>query len=104
MVDIGGDVAAASGAFAGLILVFFGASLSSFDAYSEEQRGNVRNIYRLRAWPAFAALVAAILSCGLSLYGKAAGSVCAVGWSCGLLAFAGVAILVLGIVSLKEIG
>jgi hypothetical protein len=104
MVEIGGDVAAASGAFAGLILVFFGASIASFDTYSETEKGSVRSIYRRRAWPAFAALVAAIISCGLGLYGKAAASVVAVEWSCGLLAVAGVAIVVLGVISLREIG
>lgn len=104
MLEISGDVAAASAAFAGLVLVFFGASTASFDSYSEDQKNSVRWIYRRRAWPALAALFAALLSCGFSLYAKAA-SVCwsAVAGVC-LLAFVGIAISLSAILAVVEIG
>jgi hypothetical protein len=71
VLEISGDIAAAAAVFAGLVLVFFGASLASFEGYSEDQRGAVRWLYRRRAWPAFAALAAALGSCAAGLFAKA---------------------------------
>lgn len=82
---IASEVSGAAAALAGLILVFFGNALSSFDTYNTEQRNNVRWAYRRRAWPAFLGFAAAIFSCGLALYAKA--------WSDGDTAFAAVSFL-----------
>jgi ABC-type Fe3+-siderophore transport system permease subunit len=104
MLEITGEVSAAAAALAGLALVFFGASVSSFDAFAEDQKDAVRWIYRRRAWPAFIALIAAILSCGVSLYAKALHSEVAAEWGIGLLALVGVAIFISALLAVLEIG
>jgi len=104
MLEIAGDIAAAAAAFAGLILVFFGASISSFDSYDETARDAVRGIYRRRAWPGLAALLAALLSCYTSLSAKALMSECAAYWAAGLLALVGILIFVLALLAVWEIG
>jgi hypothetical protein len=104
MLEVAGEVSAAAAAFAGLVLVFFGASIASFDAYSAEQQDSVRSIYRSRAWPAFVALIAAILSCGVSLYAKALHSELAAERGLGLLAVVGIAIFISALLAVLEIG
>jgi len=44
-IDIAGDVASSSSAMAGLILVFIGATATSFDGYQKAQQGAVRGRY-----------------------------------------------------------
>jgi hypothetical protein len=102
--NIAGEVSGASAALAGLILVFFGSALSSFDTYSVEQQNSVRWSYRRRAWPAFVGFVAAIISCGMARYAKAETSDAAAGWGVGLLAFAGVAVFLSALQALRDIG
>jgi hypothetical protein len=104
VLEIAGDVSAAAAAFAGLVLVFFGTSISSFDAYSEDQKDAVRSIYRRRAWPAFIALIAALLSCGTSLLAKALECKMAAECGLGLLALVGVAIFISAYLAIREIG
>ena len=54
-------------ALAGLILVFLGASLASFDAYTTTEKSAVRPKYRKRAYTSLAGFGAALLSALLSL-------------------------------------
>lgn len=68
--EIAGDVVTASTALAGLILVFLGATSTSYDAYEATERGAVRNRYQRRAWFAFTGLVLALASVLLALIGK----------------------------------
>ena len=104
IVETSGDVAAAASAFGALVLVFFGLSVSSWDGYSAEAKGDVRARYRWRAWPAFVALLASVLSCGASLYAKATDCELAAFWGAGLLAIVGIAILISALQFLMEIG
>jgi hypothetical protein len=52
-VEVSGDVVSASTALAGLILVFLGATSTSYDSYQATERGAVRSRYQRRAWFAF---------------------------------------------------
>jgi hypothetical protein len=85
VLSIAGDVSTAAAGLAGLILVFLGAALSGFGAYSETQKQAVRNTYRLRAWPAFGGFVLALISCGLALDAKATAASCPATWGSGSL-------------------
>lgn len=51
-----------STALAGLILVFLGGTINSFDSYSPLEKSSVRKKYHLRAWFSFAGFIFAILS------------------------------------------
>lgn len=101
---IAGEISGAAAALAGLILVFFAAALSSFDSYSETQKASVRWSYRLRAWPAFLAMVVSLASCGLALHAKAASSTCSATVAIWLLGMAGVGVLVSAVAAMRDIG
>jgi hypothetical protein len=49
-------------ALAGLILVFLGASLASFDTYTPTEKGEVRSKYRRRGYTSLAGFGAALLT------------------------------------------
>lgn len=68
--EIGGDIAAAGSAVAGLILVYIGALSASFGTYQPQEKRAVRPSFQRRAWFAFAGLVILILSVALALIGK----------------------------------
>ena len=104
MLETAGDVSAAAAAFAGLVLVFFGASVASFDAFDETQRDAVRWTYRRRAWPALVSLVAALVSCALSLSAKMWRSEALAIWGLVFLAIVGIGILVSAVLAVLEIG
>jgi uncharacterized membrane protein YiaA len=69
-VEVSGDVVSASTALAGLILVFLGATSTSYDSYQATERGAVRSRYQRRAWFAFTGFALALLSVLLALIGK----------------------------------
>jgi peptidoglycan/LPS O-acetylase OafA/YrhL len=102
--EVSGDVASASAALSGLILVFFAAALSSFDGYDDGQKQAVRWTYRRRAWPAFGGFLASLCACALALYAKAVGSEAAAVWAIIALGVAGVSVLVSAFLSVLEIG
>jgi hypothetical protein len=68
--DIAGDVAAASSALAGLLLVFLGATQTAFEAYDKTAQKSVLSKYRRKAWLAFAGFVLSLIALSLSLLGK----------------------------------
>lgn len=74
---VAGDVAAASVALAGLILVFLGAISTAFDSYQKTEQNAVRGKYQRRAWFAFIGFVLALISAGLAISGKWLGIQCA---------------------------
>ncbi len=104
VLEIAGDVSAAAAAFAGLVLVFFGASVASFDAYDEIQRDAVRWTYRRRAWPALISLIAALASCGVSLLAKVWKCETLALWGFGLLGVVGLGVLISALLAVREIG
>jgi hypothetical protein len=67
---VAGDVATASVALAGLILVFLGTISTAFDSYQKSEQSAVRGKYQRRAWFAFVGFVLALISGGLAIAGK----------------------------------
>jgi hypothetical protein len=69
-IEVAGDVAAAGGALAGLILVYLGAVSASFDRFDKVQQQFVVGAHRRRAWFGFAGLAFCLVSVALALLGK----------------------------------
>jgi quinol-cytochrome oxidoreductase complex cytochrome b subunit len=90
--NIGGDVAAASAALAGLILVYIGSVTASFSSFQPTEKRTVLASHRRRVWFAFVGF-ALFLSCVvLSLLGK---------WlAIGCMVIAGFILLVIAMVFL----
>jgi uncharacterized membrane protein len=73
-ISIAGEVAGAATAMAGLILVFLGATSTSFDSYQKQEQNSVRKRYRQRAWSAFTGLSLSLLATFFALVSKWADS------------------------------
>jgi lysylphosphatidylglycerol synthetase-like protein (DUF2156 family) len=69
-IEVSGDVLAAATALAGLILVFLGATSTSYDSYEATEQGAVRNSYQRRAWFAFVGFALSLVAALLALIGK----------------------------------
>lgn len=74
---VAGDVATASIALAGLVLVFLGTISTSFDSYQKAEQNVVRGRYQRRAWFAFVGFALALISGALAIAGKWFGVQCA---------------------------
>lgn len=70
MLELAGDVASAGTALGALLLVFIGATVSSFESYDKQAQSVVRGRYRARGWMALAGFLLALLSCLSALVGK----------------------------------
>ena len=69
--ELSGDVVAAASTLGGLVLVFLGATFSSYESYDPVQRGAAfRARYRHRAWFIFIGFALAVLAALLALVGK----------------------------------
>jgi TRAP-type C4-dicarboxylate transport system permease large subunit len=101
--DITGDVASASAALAGLILVFLGAIGTSFDGYERQEQNSVRSRYQRRAWFAFVGLAFALLAIFLALIGKWTKFECAALASLALLFLSLVWVLLAALSAVREI-
>ncbi len=83
--EIGGDVVAAAGALAGLMLVYMGALSAGYSSYDVTAKRVVRGSYRRRIWFAFAGLVLNAASIPFGLVSKALDNLCALYAALGLL-------------------
>ena len=88
--EIGGDVVAAGGAIAGLMLVYMGSLSAGYASYPATGKKAVRGSYQRRIWFAFAGLIFNALSIPCGLEAKALDDVCVL--------FLGLAFLLLGMV------
>ena len=94
-----GQLFAGGTALAGLILVFLGGILTSYDAYDTPDKKSVKGKYRRRAWIAFLGFLASLISAGAGLAGLFLG---AGGWlPTGLIALGLSAILLVAIALLS---
>jgi len=73
MIDLAGDIAAAGTALAGLLLVFLGTLIASYDAFDPASQPAVRGKFRRRGWLGFTGFVLALAAAALSLGGKWSG-------------------------------
>jgi hypothetical protein len=69
-IDVGGDIGASATALAGLLLVFLGFAVTSFEGYSKQEQGAVRPRYQRRAWLAFAGFGVSVLAAIFGILGK----------------------------------
>jgi hypothetical protein len=88
--EIGGDVVAAAGAVAGLMLVYMGGLSTGYGAFQPQEKKSVRASYRQRMWFAFVGLVLNSAAIPFGLAAKALDSAC--------LLWAALALLLFGIV------
>jgi hypothetical protein len=93
-------------ALAGLILVFLGALLTSFDGYGAEGQSAVRRKYQHRAWLALSGFVAALISATLALAGFCIPCMARFSLYGGLLALfvSFLMVLIVAIVAVKDLG
>lgn len=68
--EVASDLVQATGALAGLILVYIGAVVAGFDSYDAQQQKSIKGRYQLRAWLAFVGFVISLLSCCAAIFGK----------------------------------
>lgn len=68
--EVGGDVASASGSLAGLVLVYIGSLSNSFSSFQAQERRAVMRSYQRRAWFAFVGFVLLLFSIAAAILGK----------------------------------
>jgi ABC-type transport system involved in cytochrome bd biosynthesis fused ATPase/permease subunit len=102
-VSIAGEVSGAAAALAGLILVFLGATATSYDAYRKEEQRSVRKRYQRRAWLSFSGFLFALISTTAALLGKWLGSEWAAGAALVVLCLALIVVLVAAFLAVWEI-
>jgi hypothetical protein len=89
--EVSGDIVAAATALAGLVLVFLGATSTSYESYPSIMKDTrVRARFRRRAWFGFTGFVLALLAVGLALIAKWLHCEWAANWA---LAFFAVALI-----------
>lgn len=84
--DASGDIAAASTALGGLLLVFIGAIAAGYASYDAEAQDVVRGRFRTRAWAGFTGFFLALLAAGSALVGKVLECDVWVEWAAGFVA------------------
>lgn len=102
--NILGQLFSGGTALAGLVLVFLGGILASYDGYEPTDRPAVVSQYRRRAWAAFWGFIGAIVAGASGLAGLVAGG--SKIWLCiGLaaLAVSAIVLVVMAVLSVKEI-
>jgi hypothetical protein len=69
--EVSGDVVTAATTLAGLVLVFLGATSTSYESYPAVMRDRaIRKRFRRRAWFGFAGFALSLLAAFLALEGK----------------------------------
>jgi hypothetical protein len=101
--EVAGDVAAAGGALAGLVLVFLGAVSTDFSSIPAENRHFVVASYRRRAWFAFVGLSLCLAAVSVALIAKRFALPWAGDVALALLAIALIWILIAGAMTAREI-
>jgi hypothetical protein len=102
--EVSGDVVAAATVLAGLVLVFLGATSTSYESYPAVMRGPaVRKRFRFRAWFGFAGFALSLLAAFLALIGKWLHQECCVLTAMGLFVIALVWVLVAAVLSVRDI-
>jgi hypothetical protein len=69
--EVSGDLVTAAATLAGLVLVFLGATSTSYESYAPVLRdARIRTRYRRRGWFGFTGFALSLLSAFLALIGK----------------------------------
>ena len=70
VIDLGSDVVAGASAFAGLVLVYLGAIVTSYGSYDPVQAEAVRASFRWRAWFATIGIAISALAVVSAVFAK----------------------------------
>ena len=101
--EVAGDIAAASTALAGLLLVFLGAVANSFDSFDPVSQPAVLGKYQRRGWLVFTGFVMSLIAASASLTGKWVSSPTLVIISAAALGLSLLVILVAALLTAKDI-
>jgi len=101
--DVAGDIASASTALGGLLLVFLGAVANSFDSFDPVSQRAVLKKYSRRAWTVVAGFLATLVAASTSILGKWLASPVLVGISAAALGLSLLVILVAALMTTKDI-
>jgi hypothetical protein len=101
--EVAGDIAAAGGALAGLVLVFLAAVSTDFFSIPAENRHFVLGRYQVRAWFAFVGLALCLASVGMAIVAKRLGVTCLADTSIIALMVALAWVLAAGLMTVKGI-
>jgi hypothetical protein len=102
--EVSGDVVTAAATLAGLVLVFLGATSTSFESYAPILRDDrIRRRFRRRGWFGFVGFALSLLAAFLGLIGKwLHQEFCALA-ALGLFAVALVWVLIAAVLSVRDI-
>ena len=101
--DTAGDIASASTALGGLLLVFIGSVANGYAAFAKQDQPAVRWRHLRKGLFAFAGFVLALVAAGLALAGKVLSADCLVAWSSCCLGVSFVVVFVAALFSVSEI-
>jgi divalent metal cation (Fe/Co/Zn/Cd) transporter len=101
--NILGQLFAGGTALAGLVLVFLGGVLTSYDSFDAVAKKSVRRKYRARAWLAFSGFLTALISAASGLVGLFFGSWPWLRIGLVALALSGILLVVIAVLSVREI-
>ncbi|MDX2274810.1 MAG: hypothetical protein NW206_05095 [Hyphomonadaceae bacterium] len=79
LADVMGDVAGAGAAFAGLVLVFMGATTTAYEGFDQPAQKLVRKKFLQRIWLSFVGIAFGMLATALALLAGAGAPEC-VAW------------------------
>jgi hypothetical protein len=103
-IEVSGDVVAAATTLAGLVLIFLGATVSSYESYDAIMRTvALRNRFRYRAWFAFTGFALTLFAAFFALIGKWLHQEWSALAALALFAIALVWVLVAAILSVRDI-
>lgn len=102
-IEVSGDVAAAGGVLAGLILVYIGSVVASYAGYPDDPTGAIRTSHRRRAWFAFGGLSFSLVALWLALISKRLEIPCLGDVALVVLTLALVWVVVTAVLSILEI-
>lgn len=103
ILPIAGDVAAASGALAGLVLVYLASVTASFSGFQPAEKRSVLASHQKRVWFAFVGFALFLLCVCLALFGKWLAIPCMVIAALSLLVVAMAWLLATAILTVLEI-
>ena len=98
-----GQIFAGGTALAGLVLVFLGSVLASYDSFEPTARRAIKSKYQWRAWLAFAGFAFSLIAAACGLIGLIIGPSTCLVLGIIALAAAGLLLLAMGFLSALEV-
>ena len=100
--DTAGDIASASTALCGLLLVFIGFITTSFGTYEADAQSTLRKSFLRKGWLSFVGFLCGLLAAGSALTGKVTESIWLIQCAFWLLALAFTIAAVAAVISVWE--